>query len=50
MSERVPSVDEVGFLQAVEAAKTMCAIGLAISGSVEVDCHVTFEAESAVAS
>ena len=50
VSGKVPGMDEAGFLQAVEAAKTMCAVGLAIKGNVEISYRVNFEAEVPVAS
>ncbi len=36
VSGKVPGLDEAGFLAAVEAAKTMCAVGLAIKGNVDI--------------
>lgn len=41
---RVSGLDEAGFLNAVEGAKTMCAVGLAMKGNVEIIYHVRFEA------
>ena len=43
ISGKVPGLDEAGFIQAVEAAKTMCAVGLAIKGNVEIGYQVRFE-------
>jgi osmotically inducible protein OsmC len=40
---RVPGLDESGFLQTVEAAKSMCAIGLAIKGNVKIIYDVRLE-------
>ena len=40
---KVPGLDEAGFLQAVESAKMMCAVGLAIKGNVEIVYNVHFE-------
>jgi len=40
---KVPGLDEAGFLKAVEAAKAMCAVGLAIKGNVEIVYQVRFE-------
>ena len=39
---KVGDMDETGFMQVVEMAKTMCAVGLALKGSVEMDYHVNF--------
>ena len=50
VSGKVPGLDEAGFLEAVEAAKTMCAVGLAIKGNVEIAYRVHFEAEAPAAS
>jgi osmotically inducible protein OsmC len=44
ISGRVSGLDEAGFHNAVEAAKMMCAIGLALKGNVEIVYHVKFEA------
>lgn len=46
ISGRVPGLDEAGFLQAVEAAKTMCAVGLALKGNVEIVYKARFEASA----
>jgi osmotically inducible protein OsmC len=43
VSGKVPGLDEAGFLEAVEAAKTMCAVGLAISGNVEITYQARLE-------
>lgn len=44
ISGKVPGLDEAGFLQAVEGAKMMCAVGLAIAGNVKIVYTVHFEA------
>ena len=44
ISGRVPGLDEADFLNAVEGAKMMCAVGLAIKGNVDNVYHVRFEA------
>lgn len=36
VSGKVAGLDEAGFLEAVEAAKPVCAVGLAIKGNVEI--------------
>lgn len=43
VSGKVPGLDEAGFLQAVEAAKPICAVGLAIKGNVEISYEARFE-------
>lgn len=40
VSGKVAGLDEAGFLAAVEAAKTVCAVGLAIKGNVEITYQV----------
>jgi osmotically inducible protein OsmC len=40
---KVDGLDEAGFLAAVEAAKPMCAVGLAISGNVEINYQAQLE-------
>jgi osmotically inducible protein OsmC len=50
VSGRVPGIDEAGFLQAVEAAKTMCAVGLAIKNNVEIAYQAHLEREVPVLS
>jgi osmotically inducible protein OsmC len=44
VSGSVPGLDEAGFLQMVEAAKTMCAVGLAIKGNVDIVYQARLEA------
>ncbi|MCK9459387.1 MAG: OsmC family peroxiredoxin [Proteobacteria bacterium] len=44
VSGKVPGLDEAGFLQAVEGAKMMCAVGLAIKSNVEIVYAIRFEA------
>lgn len=44
ISGRVPGLDEAGFHNVVEAAKMMCAVGLALKGNVEIVYHVKLEA------
>lgn len=44
VSGKVSGLDEEGFLKVVETAKTMCAIGLALKGNVELVYKVNFEA------
>jgi len=39
---KVGDLDEAGFNQVVEMAKTMCAVGLAIKGNVELNYKVHF--------
>jgi osmotically inducible protein OsmC len=39
---KVGDMDEAGFLQAVEMAKSMCAVGLALQGNVELNYKVHF--------
>lgn len=39
---KVGDMDEAGFLQVVEMAKTMCAVGLALKGNVELNYKVHF--------
>lgn len=41
---KVGDMDEAGFTQVVEMAKTMCAVGLALKGNVELNYKVHFEA------
>jgi osmotically inducible protein OsmC len=48
VSGRVSGLDEAGFLQAVESAKAICAVGLAIKGNVEIVYKARFEAFMAV--
>lgn len=43
VSGKVPGLGEPEFLQAVEAAKTMCAVGLAITGNVEITYQARLE-------
>jgi len=40
---KVGDIDEAGFMQVVEMAKTMCAVGLALKGNVELNYKVHFE-------
>ena len=46
VSGRAPGLDEAGFLKAVEAAKTMCAVGLALKGNVEIVYKTSFDTSS----
>lgn len=39
---KVGDMDEAGFMQIVEMAKTMCAVGLALKGNVELNYTVHF--------
>ncbi|MDZ7612274.1 MAG: OsmC family peroxiredoxin [Candidatus Moranbacteria bacterium] len=39
---KVGDMDEAGFMQVVEKAKTMCAVGLALKGNVEMVYNVNF--------
>ena len=39
---KVGDMDEVGFIQVVEKAKTMCAVGLALKGNVEMVYNINF--------
>jgi len=41
---KVGDMDEAGFMKVVEMAKTMCAVGLAIKGNVELNYKVHFVA------
>ena len=40
---KVPGIDTAAFLEAVEAAKPVCAVGLAIKGNVEVTYQARLE-------
>lgn len=40
---KVGDIDEAGFMNVVEMAKTMCAVGLALKGNVILDYKVHFE-------
>lgn len=46
VSAKVPGLNKDGFLQMVEAAKSMCAVGLAIKGNVEIHYDVRLEPEA----
>jgi osmotically inducible protein OsmC len=43
VSGKVSGIDEAGFLEAVEATKAICAVGLAIKGNVEITYKVKLQ-------